>query len=86
MTLIGLLPMKPRRRAGKRIARRATLDAIDGRYHWQGMVFQTLPDGARGRSVGVTLVIEGRTAAARVVEQTPWGTHTIAGVDEPPFG
>ena len=62
------------------------LDAIDGRYHWQGMVFQTLPDGARGRSVGVTLVIEGRTAAARVVEQTPWGTHTIAGVDEPPFG
>lgn len=61
------------------------LDAIDGRYHWQGMVFRTLPEVARGRSAGVTLTIEDRTAAARVVEQTPWGTHTISGVGEPPF-
>lgn len=61
------------------------LDAIDGRYHWQGMVFAPLPDSARGRQSGLTLTIEDRTAAARVVEQTPWGTHTIAGVGEPPF-
>lgn len=61
------------------------LDAIDGRYHWQGTVFGTLPDAARGRSAGVTLTIEDRTVAARVVEQTPWGTHMIAGVGVPPF-
>ena len=61
------------------------LDAIDGRYHWQGTVFEALPDVARVRSAGVTLTIADRTAAARVVEQTPWGTHMIAGVGDPPF-
>ena len=61
------------------------LDAIDGRYHWQGMVFEPLPESGRARSTVMTLTIEDRTAAARVVEQTPWGTHTIAGVGEPPF-
>lgn len=61
------------------------LDAIDGRYHWQGMVFQSLPDPALGRAAVLTLVIEDRTATARVVEQTPWGSHTIAGVGTPPF-
>lgn len=61
------------------------LDAIDGRYHWQGTVFDSLPDSARARSAGVTLTIDDRTVAARVVEQTPWGTHMIAGVGEPPF-
>jgi hypothetical protein len=57
------------------------LDAID----WQGTVFEALPDAARRRSSGMTLTIEDRTAAARVVEQTPWGTHMIAGVGDPPF-
>ena len=61
------------------------LDAIDGRFHWQGTVFEALPDAARSRSAGVTLTIDDRTAAARVVEQTPWGTHMIAGVGDPPF-
>lgn len=61
------------------------LDAIDGRYHWQGTVFDTLPDTVRARSAAVTLTIDDRTAAARVVEQTPWGTHMIAGVGDPPF-
>ena len=61
------------------------LDAIDGRNHWQGMVFHDLPDAARGRSRGLTVKIGGRSAAARVVEKTPWGTQTIAGVGEPPF-
>jgi hypothetical protein len=49
------------------------------------MVFEALPDVARSRSAGVTLTIDDRTAAARVVEQTPWGTHMIAGVGDPPF-
>jgi len=61
------------------------LDAIDGRYHWQGMVFGDLSGAARARSAGLTLTIGDRTVAARVVEQTPWGTHTIAGVGAPPF-
>lgn len=61
------------------------LDAIDGRYHWQGTVFAPLPEAARVRAAGVTLTIDDRTAAARVVEQTPWGTHMIAGVGDPPF-
>jgi hypothetical protein len=59
------------------------LDAIDGRYHWQGTVYEALP---AGRSAAMTLTIDDHTAAARVVEQTPWGTHMIAGVGEPPFG
>ena len=58
------------------------LDAIDGRYHWQGTVYEALPSG---RSAGMTLTIDDHTAAARVVEQTPWGTHMVAGVGDPPF-
>lgn len=61
------------------------LDAIDGRYHWQGTVFDSLRGSAKARSAGVTLTISDRTSAARVVEQTPWGTHMISGVGEPPF-
>lgn len=61
------------------------LDAIDGRYHWQGTVFGSLPEVVRGRSAGVTLTVEDRTVPARVVEETPWGTHMIAGVGDPPF-
>ena len=75
--------------SGRDIASRVRLnghlDAIDGRYHWQGTVFDALPDTARGRSAGVTLTIEDRTVDARVLEQTPWGTHMIAGVGDPPF-
>jgi len=59
------------------------LDAIDGRYHWHGTLFDALP---AGRSAGMTLTIDDQTAPARVVEQTPWGTHMIAGVGDPPFG
>ena len=59
------------------------LDAIDGRYHWQGTVYDALP---AGRSAGMTLTIDDHTAPARLVERTPWGTHMIAGVGEPPFG
>ncbi|OBK25051.1 hypothetical protein A5634_02150 [Mycobacterium asiaticum] len=74
---------------GDEIARRVRLtghlDAIDGRYHWQGTVFGELPDTARMRSTTVTVTIEERTADARIVERTPWGTHMIAGVGAPPF-
>ena len=61
------------------------LDALDGRYHWQGTVFGPLPAGPRSRAAGATLTIEDRTVPARVVEQTPWGTHMISGAGDPPF-
>lgn len=61
------------------------LDPIDGRYHWQGTVFDSLPDDALKRSTTVTLTIDGRAAPARIIERTPWGTHSIAGVGQPPY-
>ena len=61
------------------------LDAVDGRYHWQGTVFGALPEGARSRAAAARLTIADRTVPARVVEKTPWGTHMIAGSGDPPF-
>lgn len=59
------------------------LDAVDGRYHWQGTVSASLPEGVRGTAL--TLIVEGRSAPARVVEQTPWGSYMVTGVGAPPF-
>lgn len=61
------------------------LDPIDGRYHWQGTVFEPVLPGSGGQVSGLSLRIGERTCAARVVETTPWGTTMIAGVGEPPF-
>ncbi|WP_396878899.1 DUF4873 domain-containing protein [Mycobacterium sp. SMC-2] len=65
------------------------LDPIDGRYHWQGTVFdspsQPLPDEALGQAQTATLTVGERSAAARIVERTPWGTHSVAGVGAPPY-
>ncbi len=65
------------------------LDPIDGRYHWQGTVFSSqsdpLPDEALKQSRAATLTVGGLSAPARIVEQTPWGTHSIAGVGAPPY-
>ncbi len=61
------------------------LDPIDGRYHWQGTVFDTLPADALRRTTAVTLAIDGHAAPARITELTPWGTHSIAGVGAPPY-
>lgn len=60
------------------------VDPIDGQYHWQGTVFGSLPrDLVRARTV--TLTVGGRSASARITEETPQGTHSIAGVGAPPF-
>ncbi|MGV9797622.1 diiron oxygenase [Mycobacterium sp. NPDC003449] len=57
------------------------LDPIDGRYHWQGTILdREVPNGP------VRLTIADRTVDARVTERTAQGTHSIAGVGEPPFG
>jgi len=60
------------------------VDPIDGQYHWQGTVFDQLPaDLTRVRTV--TLTVGERSVQARIVEETPQGTHSIAGVGAPPF-
>ena len=59
------------------------LDPIDGRYHWQGTVFDALPDDTAPQRVRLT--VGERTADARVAERTPWGTYSVVGVGEPPF-
>jgi hypothetical protein len=65
------------------------LDPIDGRYHWQGTLFsfpaQPLPDEVLRQIRTATLTVGARSAAARIVEQTPWGTHSVAGVGAPPY-
>jgi hypothetical protein len=65
------------------------LDPIDGRYHWQGTVFvstaRPLPDEALKQARTAMLTVGERSAPARIVERTPWGTHTVAGVGAPPY-
>jgi hypothetical protein len=60
------------------------LDPIDGRYHWRGTVFETVPDDVL-KQPRVTLTIGERTAAARITEKTPWGTYSVTGEGAPPF-
>ncbi|MGO4446406.1 DUF4873 domain-containing protein [Mycobacterium sp. 2YAF39] len=60
------------------------LDPIDGRYHWQGTVFDILPDGAR-LPQPVTLSIGESCAEARITERPPQGGYSVAGVGAPPF-
>ncbi len=65
------------------------LDPIDGHYHWQGTIFsspaQPLADEALTQARTATLTVGERSAPARIIEQTPWGTHSVAGVGAPPY-
>jgi cation diffusion facilitator CzcD-associated flavoprotein CzcO len=61
------------------------LDPIDGQYHWQGTIFDHLPDDVLKHARAVTLAVGVRNAPARITEQTPQGTHSITGVGAPPF-
>jgi cation diffusion facilitator CzcD-associated flavoprotein CzcO len=65
------------------------LDPVDGHYHWQGTVFgsasEPLPDETFTQVRAATLTVGDRSAPARIVEQTPWRTHSIAGVGAPPY-
>jgi cation diffusion facilitator CzcD-associated flavoprotein CzcO len=60
------------------------VDPIDGQYHWQGTVFDEL-SAALTRASIVTVAVRERSAPARIIEETPQGTHMIAGVGAPPF-
>ncbi|MEE6179882.1 DUF4873 domain-containing protein [Mycobacterium sp. 050134] len=66
------------------------LDPLDGQYHWQGTVSalpsQPLPAEVLQQARTVTLSVGERDAPARIVEMTPWGTHSVAGVGAPPYG
>jgi cation diffusion facilitator CzcD-associated flavoprotein CzcO len=59
------------------------LDPIDGKYHWQGTASGAgeLPPG----SGPLTLTTGAFTSQARITEQTPWGSYSIAGVGAPPY-
>ncbi|SON60948.1 Baeyer-Villiger monooxygenase [Mycobacterium simulans] len=59
------------------------LDPIDGNYHWQGTVFDQLPQVKQARAA--TLSVGEHSAPARIIEETPWGTHSVAGVGTPPY-
>lgn len=61
------------------------LDPIDGQYHWQGTVFDALPDIVLTQSQPVALTIGGRTAECRITERTPQGSHSVVGVGAPPY-
>lgn len=60
------------------------LDPLDGNYHWQGTVLDAVPDSLT-RARAVTLSVGQHSVPARIVEQTPWGTHSVAGVGTPPY-
>jgi cation diffusion facilitator CzcD-associated flavoprotein CzcO len=65
------------------------VDPIDGHYHWQGTVFSSpskpLPDEMLKQARTATLTVGERTAPARITERTPWGTHSVVGVGDPPY-
>jgi cation diffusion facilitator CzcD-associated flavoprotein CzcO len=61
------------------------VDPIDGQYHWQGTLFSQLSADALGSARTVTLAVGERTVSARISEETPQGTYSIAGVGTPPF-
>ncbi|MCV7074840.1 DUF4873 domain-containing protein [Mycobacterium szulgai] len=61
------------------------LDPIDGNYHWQGTVFVRLPLESLKHGRAATLTVGEHSAPARIIEETPWGTHSVAGVGTPPY-
>lgn len=67
-----------------RVALAGHIEPIDGQYHWQGTIFDRLPpELVRARTM--TLTIGDYCAPGRITEETPQGTHSVAGVGAPPF-
>jgi hypothetical protein len=58
------------------------LDPIDGRFHWQGTVFDAPAETPRG---AVSVVIDGNAVTGRCTERTQQGGYQIAGAGAPPF-
>lgn len=60
------------------------VDPIDGRYHWQGTVFDDLPGGVK-LPQQITVTVGNNHTHARIVERPPQGGYSVAGVGTPPF-
>jgi hypothetical protein len=60
------------------------VDPIDGRYHWQGTVFDELPVDTK-LPQRVTVSVDESHADARITERTPQGGYSVTGVGAPPF-
>jgi hypothetical protein len=58
------------------------LDPIDGKYHWQGTVFDELTETPRG---AVTVTIDANTVQGKYTERSQQGGYQIAGAGSPPF-
>lgn len=61
------------------------LDPLDGNYHWQGTILDALPPESLKQARLATLSVGERSAAARITEETPWGTHSVKGEGAPPY-
>jgi Domain of unknown function (DUF4873) len=60
------------------------VEPIDGQYHWQGTILSEVSDQLK-QARSVTVTVGERSAQARITERTAQGTHSIAGVGQPPF-
>jgi hypothetical protein len=60
------------------------VEPIDGRYHWQGTVFDELPGDVK-LPQQITVTVGANQAQARIVERPPQGGYSVAGVGGPPF-
>lgn len=60
------------------------VDPIDGRYHWQGTVFDEIRADVR-LPQHITVTVGDHHAQARIVERPPQGNYSVAGVGAPPF-
>ncbi len=61
------------------------INPIDGQYHWQGTILDEMAADLMTTSRTVGLSVGALSASARIIEKTPQGTHSIAGVGTPPF-
>ncbi len=61
------------------------VDPIDGKYHWQGTIFDQLSAQLVKNARAVALAAGEESKPARITEETPQGTHSVAGVGAPPF-
>lgn len=60
------------------------IQPIDGRYHWQGTIFDAPLYDAKFPQA-VTLSSGEHHAQARITERTPQGGYSVSGVGAPPF-
>lgn len=70
------------REIATRVRLTGNLHPVDGRFHWQGSVFQT---AGIDRAGPARLTIGAHTVDARLTERTAQGTFMITGAGAPPY-